>query len=429
MSLVAARALKIDPNGRLLAPDLLGGPASVRLLAVLNANGEEARLVGGAVRNALLDLPPGDLDVTTTALPETVLARAKSAKLRAIPTGIAHGTVTVIVAGTPVEVTTLRQDVETDGRHAVVRFGRDFGLDAERRDFTINALSVSADGALHDVTGGVADLAAGRVRFIGEADRRIREDYLRILRFFRFSAAYATGPLDPEGLRASAAHRDALARLSRERIRAELLKLFTAPRAPAVVDAMAEAGVAGAVLSGPCLPVRFARLAAIEAARNDVPDAVLRLAALAIGAEADVRRLRDRLRLSNEEQGRLSGAVAARLRLVPDDVPGRAGLRELLFAYGERAALDGLDLAAADADPLLVGQWAQARAFVAAEPRPKLPLGGADVMARGVGNGRAVGAVLKRLQANWIKAGFPREPAALAALLDAAIQAESGGSG
>ncbi len=423
-----ARPLRLTPDGRLDDPALLADPELRRLLAVLNQDGEEARVVGGAVRNGLLGLPAGDIDVTTTALPEIVVARVKAARLRAIPTGIAHGTVTVLVAGRPFEVTTLREDVETDGRHAVVRFGRDFALDAQRRDFTINALSVSPDGTIHDTTGGIADLAAGRVRFIGEADRRIGEDYLRVLRFFRFSAAYAAGPLDPEGLEAATRHRDALARLSRERIRAELMKLLTARRAVEVLHAMQAAGIASVILGGACRPERLARLAAIEAARAIPPDALMRLAAVAVETKPDVLRLRSMLRLSNAEQDRLLGALEARLRLRPAAPPDAEALRVLLFECGLQAARDGIDLAATDAYPALADAWAEAYRTVGIEPPPRLPLGGAEVMARGVKNGRLVGAVLKRLQADWIRAGFPNDPATLAALLDSAIASETAGS-
>ncbi len=211
---------------------VLARPRLTTVLAALDAPGEETRLVGGAVRDALLGRPVADIDLATTLLPEAVVARANAAGLKPVPTGIAHGTVTVVAEGEPFEVTTLREDIETDGRHAVVRFGRDFGHDAARRDFTVNALSVTPDAYVHDTVGGLADLAAARVRFIGEARQRIREDYLRVLRFFRFHARYGAGDPDPEGLAASIEARDGLALLSRERVRGELLKLLVAPGAP-----------------------------------------------------------------------------------------------------------------------------------------------------------------------------------------------------
>src|SRR3954447_3045921 len=184
---------------RLDAPWLASGPAA-RVLGLLNGDGEEARVVGGAVRNALLDIPIGDLDIATTALPDEVIRRAKAAGIKSVPTGLEHGTVTLVIAGHPFEITTLREDVETFGRRARVAFGRDWVRDAERRDFTINGLSVSSDGIVHDYVGGLADIAARRVRFIGEPDQRISEDYLRILRFFRMHAAFAAGEPDRDGL-------------------------------------------------------------------------------------------------------------------------------------------------------------------------------------------------------------------------------------
>ena len=220
------------------------------LLAVLDRDGEEARVVGGAVRNALLGLPHGDIDIATTARPAEVTRRAQAAGFKAVPTGFDHGTVTVVIEGRPFEVTTLREDVETFGRHATVKFGRDWKRDAQRRDFTMNGLSLSPDGEVHDDVGGVADLKARRVRFIGDAATRIAEDYLRILRFFRFHAYYGEGHPDAEGLHAVIAARAGLEQLSRERVRMELMKLLLAPHAVPVLAVMAEAGLLGSVLAG-----------------------------------------------------------------------------------------------------------------------------------------------------------------------------------
>src|SRR5688572_16829183 len=188
--------------------------AAQKLLGILDRDGEEARAVGGAVRNALLDVPVVEIDIATTAEPPVVMRRAGAAGFKVVPTGIDHGTVTVVIDGAPLEVTTLRHDVETYGRHAKVAFGRDWKADAERRDFTINALSASKDGTVHDYVGGLADLEARRVRFIGDAGQRIAEDYLRVLRFFRFHAAYGDGPLDRDGLHACIMARNDLAQLS-----------------------------------------------------------------------------------------------------------------------------------------------------------------------------------------------------------------------
>src|SRR6266704_4289845 len=212
------------------APWLRSGPAA-RVLEFVNGNGEEARVVGCAVRNALLKIPIGDIDIATTAAPDEVIRRAKAAGIKSVPTGIDHGTVTLVVDAQPFEVTTLREDTETFGRKAKVAFGRDWIRDAERRDFTINGLSVDADGVVHDYVGGLADIAARRVRFIGDPDRRIAEDYLRILRFFRFHAAYGAGEPDRAGYLACISGRSGLAALSAERVRMEMLKLMVGERA------------------------------------------------------------------------------------------------------------------------------------------------------------------------------------------------------
>ncbi len=395
---------------------LVEAPLLRRVLTLLNGDGEEARLVGGAVRNALLDRPVSDYDITTTALPQVVIARAKAARLRTIPTGLAHGTVTLMVEGRPFEVTTLREDVETDGRHAVVRFGRDFAKDALRRDFTINALSMSADGALHDYAGGLADLAARRVRFIGDPATRIAEDYLRILRFFRFSAEYAEGPLDADGLAAAIRNRAGLDRLSRERVRGELLKLLTARRAVAVAETMAESGLLGPQLRGVPQPARLRRLVAIA----PTADAILRLAALAAMVPEDAGRLQDHLRLSNAEAARLESATRVLAMLHARDLAPKPDiLRGLLLDAGRVAAREGLLLAWAEsrAAPEDEG-WHAALRFLTDTPEPRLPFSGADLIARGIAPGPPLGAALKRLQANWVTAGFPTDPRQLAALID-----------
>src|SRR5580658_3899240 len=223
------------------APWLKSGPAA-RVLALLNSDGVEARAVGGAVRNELLGLPIGDIDIATSALPDEVVRRARAAGIKSVPTGIEHGTVTLVVDAQPFEVTTLREDVETFGRKAKVAFGRDWVRDAERRDFTINGLSVDADSVVHDHVGGLDDIAARRVRFIGDPDARIAEDYLRILRFFRIHAAYGAGEPDRAGLLACINGREGLAGLSAERVRMEMLKLMVADGAAGAVTAMADGG-------------------------------------------------------------------------------------------------------------------------------------------------------------------------------------------
>ncbi len=398
---------------------LLADPGLARVLALLNGDGEQARVVGGAVRNALMGRPHTDHDVTTTAVPDVVVARARAAGLRTIPTGIAHGTVTVLAEGRPFEVTTLREDVETDGRHAVIRFGRDFEQDAMRRDFTINALSVDLAGRIHDYTGGLDDLAAERVRFIGDPATRIREDYLRTLRFFRFSAEYAGGALDPDGLAATVVERDGLARLSRERVRQELLKLVAARRAPEAVAAMSEAGLLGPLLTGVPQPRRLARLVAIAPEAGALP----RLAALGVIVPEDAERLREMLKLSNAEEARLEAAAEVLARLHGGvEPPSPRLLRELLFDRGRTGADDGVLLAWTESGaPVDDAGWAAARRFLADTPEPRLPFSGSDLIARGIPAGKPLGAALKRLQAAWIRAGFPQDPHTLAELLERAM--------
>jgi tRNA nucleotidyltransferase/poly(A) polymerase len=394
-----------------------------RALAALNGAGEETRLVGGAVRDLALGAPVLDLDLATTAATDEVIRRARTAGFKVALTGVSHGTVTLVVDGRPIEATTLREDVETDGRWAKVAFGRDFAADARRRDFTINALSLGADGTVHDYVGGLDDLAQGRVRFIGEADQRIREDYLRILRFFRLSARYAAGALDADGLLAAIRARNGLARLSRERVRAEFLKLLAAPRASDIVQTMGECGFLEPILGGLAYPRRLSRLIAIEAERGQGGDALLRLAALGVAIPEDSERLRDRLRLANAEYDRLKSAAAALIGLHATKAPPSFhGLRALLFNAGREAARDALALAQAESEsPPADEPFAAADRFLADAPEPKLPIGGADLVARGVAAGRPVGRALRAFQALWIRAGFPKEPETLTRLIEEAV--------
>jgi poly(A) polymerase len=400
------------------------GPLA-RALEALNGEGEETRLVGGAVRDLALDEPAVDFDLTTTATTDEVTRRAREAGFKVALTGVTHGTVTIIVDGRPFETTTLRADIETDGRWAKVAFGRDFAADARRRDFTINALSLSPDGTVHDTVGGLEDLEAGRVRFIGEAEARIREDYLRILRFFRFSARFSAGGLDREGLSAAIRLRDGLARLSRERVRAELMKLLTAPLASEVVQTMGENGFLEPILGGVAYTRRLSRLIAIEAGRGVGGDALLRLAALGVAIPEDAERLHDRLRLTNAESDRFKTAAATLLCLHGTTAPPSFhGLRTLLFAAGREAARDALTLAEAEAEseaPSDVTAFGAADQFLANAPELKLPISGADLITRRVAAGRAVGRALRAFQAQWIDAGFVKEPGTLARLLEEAV--------
>jgi poly(A) polymerase len=391
-------------HGQALA-SLLERPALRRLLEVFNDGAEETRIVGGAVRNALLGRPVTEVDCTTTMLPESVIERAKAAGFKAVPTGIEHGTITVIVAGEPYEITTLREDVETDGRHAVVHFGRDFVLDAKRRDFTINALSLGLDGRLYDYTDGVADLAARRVRFIGDARTRIREDYLRIMRFFRFHAEYAEDDPDPEGLAASGAERQGLAILSKERVRHELMRLLVARRAEDTIRILAAHGFLTWLLGG---AAEFGRLSRVVAFDPNDPVPVWRLAALAIMVEEDADRLREHLRLSNDEHKKLT--VYARLLslLKTWALPLDAAAIRRLAADHDVAAL-GVVLAVVASEPFPIvhadAREALARFRSGAEPVPVFPLRGADLVGNGIPKGPKIGELLAQARQAWLAEG------------------------
>ncbi len=383
------------------------------LLSALNRDGEEARIVGGAVRNALLGEPVADIDVATTCLPDETMRRVRAAGFKAVPTGVEHGTVTVVIDGTPFEVTTLRRDIETDGRHAVVAFGRDFREDALRRDFTINALGLDAAGGLHDY----ADVR--RVRFIDVAGERIAEDYLRILRFFRFHARYGIGEPDRTALDACIAGRGGLDGLSRERVWAELRKLLAAPRAAVTLQAMACAGLLMPVIGG--VP-RLSRFAAIADGPGEGVYPAFRLAALAVAVGEDALRLRERLRLSNAEFERVSGIAAALEGLSGREVlPQIATLRRLAHRLGMDAVAGGLVLLGTQ------GGAVEVQGVIAelARTPPFLPTG-KDVLALGVGAGPQVGQVLEAAREAWIEADCPAGQNEQAGLLASAVSSLRG---
>jgi poly(A) polymerase len=384
---------------------LLERPALRRLLEVFNDDAEETRIVGGAVRNALLGRPVTEVDCTTTMLPDVIVERAKAAGFKAVPTGIEHGTITVVVAGEPYEITTLREDVETDGRHALVHFGRDFVRDAKRRDFTINALSLGLDGRLYDYTDGVADLAARRVRFIGDPHTRIREDYLRIMRFFRFHAEYAQADPDPEGLAAAGTERQGLAILSKERIRHELLKLLVAQRAEDTVRILADHGFLTWLLGG---AAEFGRLNRVAADDRADPVPIWRLAALAVMTEEDAERLRERLRLSNDEHRKLVAYADLLSLLKTWALPLDALAIRRLAADHDVDAL-AVVLAATTGEPFPIvhadAREALDRFRSGAEPVPVLPLRGAHLVEGGIPKGPRVGELLARARQAWLAEG------------------------
>jgi poly(A) polymerase len=400
------------------APWLKTGPAA-RVLALLNADGEEARVVGGAVRNALLDLAIGDIDIATTAIPEEVTRRAKAAGIKSVPTGIEHGTVTLVIDAHPFEVTTLREDTETFGRKAKVAFGRDWVRDAERRDFTINGLSVDAEGLVHDHVGGLEDIAARRVRFIGDPAKRIAEDYLRILRFFRIHAAYGAGPPDRAGYLACIAARAGLAGLSAERIRVEILKLMVADGAVGAVDAMVEGGLLLPIFGGIAYTGPFAALISIERALGLIADPIRRLGALAVAVTEDARRLASRLRLTNAETKALDSMGHRWWRLAGMN---ETTARRRLYRLGEGAYRDRLMLAwARSGERSDAVSWRELATLPERWSAPKFPLKAADFMARGIAQGPELGQVLALAEDAWLAAEFPLDQSSLNAVADQTV--------
>jgi len=390
---------------------------AARVLKLLNGGGEEARAVGGAVRNALMKLPVGEVDIATTAVPDEVVRRARAAGIKSVPTGIDHGTVTLVVDSTPFEVTTLREDTETFGRHARVSFGRDWPGDANRRDFTINALSVGPDGVVHDYVGGLADIAARRVRFIGEASKRIEEDYLRILRFFRMHAAFGAGEVDRGGYLACIGGRAGLATLSAERVRMEMLKLLVADGAAGAIEAMADSGLLQAIVGGVTYGGPFAAMIAAERALGLQPDAMRRLAALGVAVTEDAKRIATRLRLSNAEAKALDSMGHRWWRLAGMD---EARARRRLYRLGEGPYRDRLLLAWARAGGDS-RHWTELARLPERWTAPKFPLRAADFTARGIAEGPALGQVLALAEDAWLAADFPLATAALSGIADQAI--------
>jgi poly(A) polymerase len=391
------------------------------VMHALTAKGGAARFVGGAVRNALIGEPVTDVDIATPLLPEEVTRRLKAAGLGAVPTGIAHGTVTAVADGKPFEVTTLRRDVATDGRRATVAFSADWQEDAARRDFTMNALYASEDGEVFDYFGGVEDLRAGRVRFVGDPKTRIREDYLRILRLFRFHAWYGKGEIDKAALDAAVAEKSGLKTLSGERVQKELLRLLEAKAPGLVLEAMERTGLL-AVLLPAHLPLgRLRQMIALETSLNAKPDALLRLAALLSASIEAAQNVAGGLKFSNADRERLVESVVADEHI--GAALSHAEGRKLVYRLGNRCFRDQLLLrwssAGSDAsDPAWRGLLSLAETWSA----PKFPLDGRDVKAFGIEEGPRVGALLKEVEQYWIDADFKPDRAALLARLKVAAR-------
>lgn len=394
--------------------DWLAVPTLQQLLAVLSTGGEEARVVGGAVRNTLLGEPVGDIDIATTTLPEETKARAQSCGFKVVPTGIEHGTVTVVAKGVPYEVTTLRADVETHGRQATVAFGRDWQIDAERRDFTINALYVRADGEVIDHIGGLADIEKRELRFIGDAEQRITEDYLRILRFFRFFAWYGSGRPDAAGLKACAKLKNNLSSLSAERVWSELKKLLAAPDPSRALLWMRQSGVLTQILPE-SEKWGIDNIHALIKAERDLgwkPDVLLRLQAIVPPDAVRMAELGKRLRLSNVDKARLENWA---LTDVPKAELSDTGLIKLIYGGSRLALADRLKFALissraeAEADNQAMIRSAQLNHLLDVAETvqiPVFPVSGADLLKQGFEKGPAMGQRLKALEAEWLASDF-----------------------
>lgn len=392
-------------------------PATTAVFDALEAAGgpDCARFVGGCVRNALIGRPIADLDVATILTPQAVIKALRAGGVRAVPTGVEHGTVTAVFDHQPVEVTTLRRDVETDGRRAVVAFTTDWREDAERRDFTLNALYATRDGTIFDPTGhGVADARAGRIVFVGDPEMRLREDHLRSLRFFRFLAWYGRGEPDAAAVAAITALKDQVANLAAERISAELMKLLAAADPRPAMQLMQQTGVLAVILPGPLDLGRFEALVGLEI-RLAETQPLLRLAALLPDAAEEGARTAVRLRLSNAERDRLAAGLAPAPELAPPLPPQAA--RAAIYRLGRQAFVDRVKLNWATAGDADAGGWNALLAIAGDWTSPVLPVTGADVLAAGAPKGPKVGETLRALEAWWIAGDFTaNRDAALAKL-------------
>ncbi|ACU48531.1 CCA tRNA nucleotidyltransferase [Brucella microti] len=406
--------------------DWLNAKPLQALFTALNRDGGEARVVGGAVRNTLLGTGVSDVDLATTHLPEETVRLASEAGFKPVPTGMEHGTITVVVQGYPFEVTTLRRDIETNGRHAKVAFGTDWKADAERRDFTINALYVTADGTVIDQVGGLADIETRTLRFIGDAEQRIREDYLRILRFFRFFAWYGSGRPEAEGLRASARLKDGIAQLSAERIWSEMKKLLGAPDPSRALLWMRQAGVLNLVLPE-SEKWGIDAIHGLVRTQSDLgwqADPLLRLESLVPPDAVRMEELGKRMKMSNAERARLE--AWARADAVKPGLSEQA-LKKAIYRGSKQALLDRIRLAYAAArheavgsDEAMIRAGGVARLLDAAEhyDAPVFPITGGDLLARGIEKGPGLGETLRSLETLWIDSCFSLDREALLRKLD-----------
>ena len=396
----------MEPAETLASQEWMTDPATQAVMGALTAKGQTVRFVGGCVRDAVVGRAIYDIDIATADEPLNVVTLLESAGLKAVPTGIDHGTITAVANGKPFEVTTLRHDVETDGRHAKVAFTDDWVADAARRDFTMNALYCDPDGTVYDPTGGLADLRAGRVLFVGDAPTRITEDYLRILRFFRIYGYFGHGDPDPDALAACAAHADKLETLSAERIAGELLRLFAAPDPAMVMALMGDAGVLAHVLPEAKNVERLAGLTKLDGVD---PDPVRRLAAVVTGNAGVMEALARRLRLSKDHMRRLV-SLATLPPVSPDGKP--VVLRRALHSVGREKFQDDVWLRWAEDSTSTDGGWLRVLNFPDTWEVPDLPVTGKDALKAGIQKGPAIGEALAFIEAWWITQDFQPDRAA-----------------
>lgn len=416
MPTTKSEVVSISPQPWLSAPD------TQKLIAALTAKGADVRFVGGCVRNAIIHEPVTDIDVATPDEPDIVIKLLEGAGLKAVPTGIEHGTITAVVDGKGFEVTTLRKDISTDGRHADVSFTEEWKEDAARRDLTINAIYAKPNGHLYDPFGGVADIQQGKVRFIGNARDRIQEDYLRILRYFRFLSYYGKGDADQGALKAIEQHTDGLQKLSAERVRSEFLKLLSASDPVPALKIMSAIGVLSAILPEAAGFDRLERLVDIESNQLFVSDALRRLGALLQLDAAGTRALGERFRLSNLETSRLLELQTNETKIVC--YLSIREVRRALYRLGPETFKD-LVLMHWAADPKQTNgiQWRALLAMADSWVRPTLPLSGRDVMNAGVPEGPAIGEVIKEVEEWWIDSDFIDDEFSIVERLKAIVQA------
>ncbi len=379
------------------------------VMDALDADGGGARFVGGAVRNALLGEKVGDIDIATPLTPDEVIRRLTRAGLGAVPTGIAHGTITAISSGKPFEITTLRRDVSTDGRRATIAFTDRWDEDASRRDFTMNAIYAARDGTLFDPTGGQVDIAERRVRFVGDAATRIREDYLRALRLFRFHAWYGRGPIDATALAAARTEKAGLKTLSGERVQKELFRLLQAPDPIPTLQTMESAGILAEILPQPLSIARLSAIRTLLAARGRHPIPAVSLMAMLPNEEA-ARRASTDLRLSNADRDRLMH-IAKRDDGIEASLSQQAA-RHLIYRLGAARFEDELLLEASETPH--DSRWDVLLSEAENWKAPKFPLDGRDAMDAGASEGPAIGRSLKAVEEWWAAENFaPTRPALL----------------